>query len=774
MPEVKAVVKEVLQLKTMAEPHTHFKTINKEIPRLESMLKATGMAIYTDDIALPGMAFAALVRSPHSRARVINIDTSEAEKVPGYLGCVMPEEAPQTYFNCSGNPPSPLLMKDETVLTRNPLVIGDRILCVAAETEEAAREAADAVKVEYETLTPYLRIKDALAGGVDALHPHISGDNVIQHREVSQGGIADGEADSDVIVEEHFSIHPMQHVTIELTSCLCDFSDGRHLTIYSTSQTVFQERRILAEILGLDENHVHVIKPMVGGGFGARQQLHAQHIASLMSRKIGRPVRLSYNREEDLFCVSRHGADIGLRIGASRNGKLALYDAAYRLNAGPYTTHTPTIVAAAARKLQYNVPNYFFKGESVYTDHIIGGAFRGYGNPQMTFGREILLDRLASQLDMDPVDFRLMNHVKVGECFPCASIPVSSSGIEQCARRCQEIQRQIDAVEPPRDDEDICTAWGVAFGCHGSGPSSKEGLSSAILILNDDATFKLFVGSADIGQGSETMECQIAAELLGVPLESISITAADTGLTPYDTGTFGSSQTFICGNAIRKACEDFKTKFIAQLKATCPDGTVEEKDGSYIIHDAKGERKISFPEAVRKVTFDTPNGGIVIGTGSYKAQACPNPFVVCFARVEYHKKLNAIRLLDIIEAVDVGTPINRLTVTGQIEGGVAQGIGSALFEELEINARTRRPMSSDLLHYRIPQMADMPRIHTYIAEGSYDPWGACGAKSVGELTTIPVAPAVVNAVRHASGTEVTSIPLCGHFIILPGRRDEEI
>ncbi len=749
----------------------NYQIVNKEVPRLESWKKASGQAVYTDDIRLPNMAYAALVRSPYSRAKVLSIDVSEAEKVPGYLGCLLPEEVPQEFFNCSGNPPSPLLMKDEQVLTMEPKVLGDRIACVAAETEQAAREAADLVKVEYEELMPYLSISQAMNEKAEPLQPHIAqNDNIIEHRKVSQGDRAVGEAESDIILEDHFVTQPMQHATIELTSCVCDFSDGKHLTVYSTSQTVFQERRIMAEILGMKETDVRFSKPMVGGGFGARQQLHAQHVAALMSKKIGRPVNLSYTREEDLYSVVRHGSDVDLRIGASKDGKLKLFDTTFRLNAGPYTTHTPTVVAAASRKLQYNVPNYFFDGLSVYTDDITGGAFRGYGNTQLTFGREILMDRLAQALNMDPVEFRLMNHVQVGECFPCASIPVSSNGIEECARRCQAIQAEIDAKSPLVDNEDVRQAWGIAFSCHGSGPSNKDGLSGAVVMLNDDATVQLLVGSADIGQGSETMESQIAAECLGIPLSSVKITAADTLTTPYNTGTFGSSQTFICGNSVELACKDLKRKVLDQLKNIYPDSEVVEKEHSYQIHGSE-DLELSFEEATRKIMFDL-KGGVMIGAGTYKAAACPNPFAVCFVKAEYHKKLNAIRLLDIIEVADVGTPINRMTVAGQLEGGIAQGVGYALYERMEINPRSRRTQASDLLHYRIPQMDDMPQTYVDMVD-SYDPYGPHGAKSVGELATVPVAPAIVNAVRHASGQELNSLPLCDKFIILPSRRKEE-
>lgn len=640
----------------------HFDIVNHATPRLESMDKALGRGKYTDDLELPNMAYAALVRCPYSHAKVLSIDVSEAEKVPGYLGCALLEEAPQAYFNCSGNPPSPLLMADEKVLTTEPLTIGDRVAVVAAETEEAARAAAEAVKVEYENLAPILDVKAALADNAPAMQPHLSGTNVVQRREVSQGDIAMGEEKSDIILKDHFVTLPMQHTMIELTCCICDFSGGEHMTIYSCSQTVFQERRILAELFGLKEVDVHIIKPLVGAGFGARQQLHAQHAAALISRKIKRPVKLLYSREEDFYSVVRHASDVDLRIGADKNGKLQLFDTTFRLNAGPYTTHTPTVVAAAARKLQYNVPNYSFIGLSVFTNHVTGGA---------------------------------------------------------------------------------------------------------VVMLNADASVHLLVGSADIGQGSETMESQIAAECLGIPLSSVQITAADTSLTPYNTGTFGSSQTFICGNAVKLACDDLKKKMVEQLKIIYDGCTVKEKDHRYYISGGE-ELELSFEDAARKILFD-PKGSVPIGAGTYKAAACPNPFSVCFVKAEYHKKLNAIRLMDIIEVVDVGTPINRLTVAGQLEGGIAQGVGYALYERMEINLRSRRTLSTDFLHYRIPQMGDMPRTYVDMVN-SHDPYGPHGSKSVGELATVPVAPAIVNAVRRASGIEINSLPLCDKFAILPTER----
>ena len=733
------------------------------------MDKATGKAVYTADMKLYRMAYAKVLRSPYSAAKIISINVSEAEKVPGYLGCLLPSEVPDKLYNPSGNPPAAFLLDDVRLLTDEPKFIGDRIMCIAAETEEACRIAASKVQIKYEVKKALLTIREALAQGAELLQPHLSDNNIAMHRRVEQGDITDKGA---ICESGHFSTQSMQHVPIEPTACICDFSDGKYLTVYSNSQTVFQERRIVADVLGLKENNVRFIKPTVGGGFGARQQLHSQPVIALMSKKIGRPVKQVYTREEEFTATAvRLSSEVDIDLGVDPNGAIRHFETNYQANIGPYTVHGPTIVAGASRKVEYRIPNYLFNGDSIFTNDICGGAFRGYGNTQLTFGREILMDRMAHKLHMDETEFRLMNHVRVGECFPGIDTPVTSCAIDDCAQKAETIRKQIDEREGIICNDEIRQAWGVAFATHGSGPSSREGMSSAIVMLNDDGTVRLLVGSADIGQGSETMLCQIVAESLGASYEDIQIKAADTLLTPYDTGTFASSQAFVCGNAVLMASVDARKKLFAQLCEAEPEAEVVEEGTGFGIKKADGEEHLSFRQAVRKISFNQ-HGGVIIGTASYKAQASPPPFVVCMVKVEYVPKMNAIRLLHIIEAADVGTPINRLTVEGQLEGGIAQGIGYALFERMEINQRARKTLSTDLLHYRILQAGDMPETHVIIAD-SYEPTGPHGAKSVGEVATVPVGPAIVNAVNNAAQTDIGKIPLCDQFVILPhsaGRR----
>lgn len=745
-----------------------YKTAAHGIPRHESAAKVTGKALYTDDLSLPQMVYGMMIRSPHAHAEVTDIDLSQAKKTEGYIGALLPWEVPDTFYNCSGNPPSPLLMKDEKILTAHPLCVGDRILAIAARTPQALLKAAKSVKVSYRLLPSVHTIKDALKTDAAPIQPHLSQNNILASREASAGDTEKGFEEADYIFEDDFHTSAMQHVAMEPTSCICDFSDGRKLNIWSNSQTPYQERRIMAELFGMNENDIRVVKPVMGGGFGARQQLHNQPAAALLSKKIRKPVKLINTREEEMYTsVVRHEMQTHLKFGVTKEGILTAFRTEYYLNAGPYTTHTPTIVAAASRKFQYKVPNYLFNGYSIATNGPTAGAFRGYGNAQLTFGRELMMSRIARKLHLDPVEFRLRNHVQAGEKFPAATAAVTSCGIEKCARRCQEISREIDEKEGLADNEEIRQAWGVSFACHGSGPSSKEGMSSAVILANDDGSIHLMTGSADIGQGSETMLSQIAAECLGIPFSLVKITAADTGISPYDTGTFGSSQTYVSGNAVVLACQDIIQKLVHAL-SDCYGSTDITFGEDKKFHIPSKNQHLTFQEAAGQVFFGM-KGAVIMGNSSYKAQESPNPFAVCMVKAEYEKKTNSIILRHVIEVVDVGTPINPLTVIGQIEGGIGQGVGYALTESLEHNRRAGKVISSDLLTYRVPLISDMPDIHGEYIE-SFEPTGPLGAKSVGELTTVPVAPAIADAVSQASGREINRIPLSEFFFIKPNKK----
>lgn len=745
-----------------------FKVIGISHPRLESVRKVTGQAKYTDDYVLPNMVYGMILRSPYAYARIKTIDKSQSEKVPGVLKILLPSDVPNKLFNCSGNPPSSLLIEDERILTDYPLCMGDRIAAVAAVTKEACKEALDKLVVEYEELTPVFNVEDTIKEDAILLHPEVSSSNVIKKIEAKQGDLDQGFEESDYIFEDVFYTPMIQNVSMEPNSCICDYTIEDTLNIISTSQTPFQERRILARLLNMKENDIRIIKPIMGGGFGERQQLHNQHIGAILSKAIGMPVKIINTREEQMYAsVVRHSSKICLKVGVTKDGYIKAFEAKCYYNTGAYTTHGPTVVAASSRKVNYNIPNYGFEGYCVYTNSTPSGAVRGYGNPQMTFAREVMLNTIAKKLNMDPIEFKMKNHVKVGDTLPAATAPLLSCATEECVKGGEEIRKRIDEKETKtrtNNDPNIKEAWGVAFCCHTSGPSSKEGMSSSIILVNDDGTANLLVGSADIGQGSETILSQIAAEGLGIDLMDITVTAADTKFTPYDTGTFASSQTYVGGNAVFLAVKDARERIIKGLARIC-DTTEENivfQNGRFIIKMSNSSIELTFKEAMSKITFGQ-KGVIITGSSSYKAEEAPPPFAVCWVKVAVDMATGSVHLRHIIEAVDVGTAINPKLVEGQVQGGVSMGVGYAMMEQMEIDKRTNKILSSDLLHYEVPLTLDMPEIHVYIADG-YEPTGPFGAKSVGELATVPVAAAIAIAISNATGEEIKEIPITHSYI----------
>lgn len=740
---------------------TRDKIIGGSFSRMESVLKVTGQALYTDDITLPNMIYGMVLHSPHPHARVVDIDTIEALKVSGVLRIISPKDVPQLRFNCSGNPPSPLLFEDELILTREPLYVGDRIAAVAAETREACIEAIRKIRVRYEILTPLLDLNSALMEKAKPIHPEISSTNIIKKIEASQGSIERGFKESFLVMEDIFETPAIQNISMEPNGCICDYAVDGTLTIISTSQTPFQERRILARLMGMKESDVRIVKPTMGGGFGERQQLHYQPIGCLLSRELGRPVKMIHTREEQMYASSkRHSAKIHLKIGVSQEGNIQAFHAQAYYDTGAYTTHGPTVVAAASRKTNYCIPHFLFEGYCVYTNNTPSGAVRGYGNPQMTYARELLLDRIARELKVDPIEFKRRNHVKIGDCLPGSTEPLLSCAMEECLREGEAIRKSIDA----QDQKEVSqpwerSAWGVAFCCHTSGPSSKEGMSSGSVAINHDGTVILSTGSADIGQGSETILAQIVAETLGARLDDIRIVAGDTMTTPYDTGTFASSQTYVGGNAVLGAAKEAREKILYKLakKYDIEAQWVTFTCGHYKVScPEKPFKSLTLKEVMQQISFGE-HGSVILGTASYKAHAAPPPFAICWAKTQFNERSRTVRVTHVIESVDVGNPINPGLVEGQVQGGIGMGVGYACMERMEFDRKERRPISSDLLHYNVPLPLDMPEIHVHIAK-SYEPTGPYGAKSVGELATVPVGAAIGIAIENATGEKLSKIP----------------
>jgi CO/xanthine dehydrogenase Mo-binding subunit len=746
-----------------------FRVVGKGHPRLETRDKVRGKAVYTDDLEFPNLAYGAILRSPYPRARVLEIDDSRAKALPGVLGVLLPGDVPQKRYNCSGNPPSPLAKQDERILTDFPLHVGDRIAAVAATSYELCQKALSLISVRYEPLPPILDLKEALSEDSPPLHPEISSDNILTKIEAELGDVEKGFADSDLVLEDVFETPGIFHACMETVSCICDFTRGEGLVVWSNSQTPFQERRILSKILGLPESRVRIIKPMMGGGFGSRQQLHNQIVGALLSGLVKRPVKIVNSREEEMVgtCV-RHASKCRVKLGVSKDGRIQAIQAEVHHNCGAYATHSPIVLAAQSRKVPYRVPHYRYDGYCVYTNHPVAGAMRGYGNPQLSFAREVLLDRAARKLNMDPVVFRMKNRIFPGDTVPGSPLVLESCAIKECIEAGEDIRKRIDREEgadPESRRKDIVERWGMALAMHTSGASNNTGMSSAVIMVHYDGSATLLTGSADMGQGSETALSQIVAEVLGIALADVSVTAADTMHTPYETGSFASSQAYVAGHAVHAAALEVIEQTRASLAARYG---VEVTHITYENHQFRFVKEgkpvsLSFKGAISETHFGE-TGTVVIGRSSFKASHSAPPFAACWAKVAFDQLTNRIEVRHVIEVADVGTPINPDIVTGQIEGGIAMGLGYALMEDLEMDQRLSKPLTNDLLACKIPTTMDMPEIHTRIVT-SFEPSGPLGAKSVGEMTVIPVAPAIVNAVVAATGEDISSLPLSKYFNI---------
>lgn len=737
--------------------------VGKAYPRLEAIKKAMGQAKYTDDYSLPNMAYGMILRSPYAHAKIKRIDKSKAEKVHGVLKILLPEDVPSRLYNQAVITQSPVFIEDQRILTDHPLHMGDRIAAVAAVTEEACKEALDKLILEYEELPPVFDIDDAIKENAEPLHPEICSGNIFFKREFKRGNIDKGFEESDYIFEDTFYVPTIQNLSLEPNGCICDYTADDKLKVISTSQSPFKDKRLLARLLVMRENDVRIVKPIMGGGFGERQQIHSQPIGSILSKLLGRPVKMINNREEQMYgSTVRHSAKIYLKAGVTNDGYLKALHLKPYFNAGAYANVAGIVVTIGLVFTNYNVPNFLGEGYGVYTNHIPGGAVRGFGNPQATFAREVFFEKIAKNLNMDPVEFRLKNHVRTGDKIPGSEKAVLSCALEECLKESERIRKEIDEKEMKVGDARnpyIKEAWGVVFGCHPAGAGTKADAAGAVIMINSDGTVSLLTGSADIGQGSETVLSQIAAEGLGLKLDDIAIIAADTEVTPYETGTVASSQAYRAGNAVLLAVKDAIEKVKERISKLYKINfeSVTYKDGLYLIQLENCVEELNLKDAMERITYEF-GYEIITGTSSYKPADDPLSFVVCWAKVAVDTRTNSVHLKHIIQAVDVGQPINTDVVEGQVQGGISMGVGYAMAEQIEIDKITKKVFSSDLLHYNAPLSLDMPEIHTYIVK-SYESTGPFGAKSVGELPTPPVAPAIANAIYNATGSLVKEIPI---------------
>jgi len=736
-----------------------FSVIGKKVARIDAVDKTTGGAKYAPDLNVRGMLHAALLRSPHPHARVLKIDATRAKSLKGFRAMVTIEELPRVvgywFLLRSEKKEKDMFLRDNAVR-----FIGDPVLAVAAEDEETALKAVSMIEVSYEPLPSILDPNDALDRKDVKIHEK---GNTAFHVTKHFGNIEQGFREADYVVENRFVTSKQKHASLEpIGTCIAEFDAAGKLTVHTSTQLPNWSQIYLARALGLPNTKVRIIKPYTGGAFGGRCGLiHGLEVmCSFLSRKAGKPVRMSFSRSEDFIGTeTRHPMTIDIKTGVTKEGILTANSIKILANAGAYSTHTVGVLAdcLSTGVGLYRCPNVFFDAAAVYTNQSLTGAFRGYGNPQLNFAQESQMDIIARDLGVDPVELRLKNYRGLGEIDPIFVDEIRSDGLKECLSKASEAFGWKDKTSRRRAEGAKKRGVGMAIMLHGTGAAGAlPDPASATVMISSDGSVHLVTAASDEGQGNRTALAQITAEELGVPFEQISVSMPDTDVTPLDGGTHGSRQTYAGGLAVKKAAADAKRKLLAfaseQLGTS--EGDLGTKDGIiFKVRDPSVRLKIG--DLMRRIQIgDMSICQQVIGVSSGVAPAMPGYYGATFVEVEVDTETGEVRVVKVVGAFDVGKAINPSNIEGQITGGAVMGIGWALTEELLL--REGKILNDSFRDYRILRACDVGEIVPIIVE-SNEPTGPFGAKGVGEGTMVGVAPAVANAIYDAIGVRMKEL-----------------
>jgi len=741
-----------------------FDVVGKREPMLDAIEKAKGLARYTDDISLSGMLYGKILRSPLPHAKILNIDLSDALKVYGVKGAISGKDIPKKKY---GIVP---MAKDEYALSIDKVrYIGDEVAAVVATSLDAAEEAILKIKVDYEELPAVFDPLEAMKPGAPVIHEGVA-NNVSATIRKEFGNVEEAFSHADFIFEDSFYSQPVNHAPLEPHAALAIVDDYGKVTLWSSTQIPFFLRRNLANTLDIPESRVRVIKPRVGGGFGQKIDLYAKDFcAAFFAMKTKRPVKFVYEREEVFVSTrQRHPMYIELKTAMKKDGTILAQRFKAIADGGAYNSTAPLMITLGCFfiMLPYRLENLLYEGYHVYTNKPVGGAMRGHGIPQLRFAVETQLDIIAEKMGIDPVELRLKNAFHEGEPHP-AKLLVQSCGFSETLKRAAE---EIGWNEK-RGKLPFGRGVGLAGASFPSGVSNMSHISSgAVVKIERDGAITLLTGASDIGQGSDTVISQIVAEELGVSLNDIRITAADTEITPLDPGTFGSGVTLRAGNAAKMAANAAKRKLFEavaeKLEANIDD--LEARNHRIYVKGSP-EKGIDLLEAIKIYQYsDRPMP--IIGRGSYHPPAIEpttllkengnfSPaysFMTQAAEVEVDTKTGKIKVIKMVTSHDCGRAINPMLVEGQLEGSVVGGMGQALYEE--VITEKGQVINPSFLDYGFPTSMEAPKI-TSIEVETDDPVGPFGAKESGEGTQLSPPPAIINAIYDAIGVRFKSLPV---------------
>lgn len=747
--------------------------VGKSISRVDAYGKVTGDAKYTADLMPQGLLVAKVVRSTIANGIVKSFDLEAALKVPGVVKIVTCFDVPDIQFPTPGHPWSVEVahqdLSDRKLLNTRVRVYGDDIAAVVAVDEVAAARAVKLIKVEYEEYEPLLTPEAAMAEGATQLHDE-KPNNIIAHSTFHLGDKSYDEVkagDPELVETERvYRTQSVQHCHIETPISYAYMEMGR-IVVVSSTQIPHIVRRVIGQALGIPWGDVRVIKPYIGGGFGNKQDVLYEPLNAFLCQQVGgRGVKLEISREETLACTRvRHAITFKVKALAKRDGTLVARKFEALSNQGGYASHGHAIVANSANEFkQIYQDEQALESDSytVYTNIATGGAMRGYGIPQAAFAAECLAEDIALRIGMDPLEFRLKNCMKPGYEDPHTHVKFLSYGLEECIKKGREAIHWDEKRKAYADQTGpVRRGVGMAIFCYKTGvyPISLE-TASCRMVLNQDGSIQLQMGATEIGQGADTVFAQMAAETTGITFDKVhTISTQDTDVTPFDTGAYASRQTYVSGKAVKQTGEILKEKILeyASYMLELPAETMDIRENNVVDRET-GDCLITMCELATTAFYSLDRSVHI--TAESTSHCKDNTFAsgACFAEVEIDMPLGKIKVLNIVNVHDSGTLINPKLAEAQVHGGMSMGLGYGLGEELLFDQKTGRPLNDNLLDYKLPTAMDTPDLHVEFVEVE-DPSGPYGNKALGEPPAIPVAPALRNAVLHATGVAVDSLPL---------------
>ncbi len=746
------------------------KYVNQPVRKKDAMSLVTGKPVYTDDLAPKDCLVVKVLRSPYAHAIIEEIQTDIAKKLPG-IACVLTyEDVPQKRFTMAGQTypePSPY---DRLILDKRVRFVGDAVAIVAGEDEKAVEKAMKVIKVKYQVLEPVLDFRTAKDNPI-LVHPEenwkalcpVGADN---KRNLCACGLEEhGDVDkviaeSDVVVENTYHTKAVQQTMMETFRTYTTMDTYGRLNVISSTQVPFHVRRILSNALDIPKSKIRVVKPRIGGGFGAKQTVVAEVYPAIVTLKTGRPAKIIYTREESLTASTpRHEMEVKVRIGATKDGHIRGIEVKTLSNTGAYGEHGPTTVGLSGHKsipLYSKAEAFRFQYDVVYTNRMSAGAYRGYGATQGIFAVESAINELAVKLGMDPVALREMNLTREGDVMHgYYGETAGSCHLDRCLERTADMIGWKEKYPRRVMPDGKIRSVGIAMAMQGSGISNVD--TGAVSIkINDDGFYSLSIGASDMGTGCDTILAQMAADCLDCSVDEIIVHGVDTDISPYDSGSYASSTTYVTGMATVKACQTLvdKMKAYGAEKLGC-DAKDVEFDGEkvYCLKDEK--RSISRKDLGNEAMCAAHNA--LYATEAFSSPISPPPFMAGAVEIEVDPETGSVEVLDYAAVVDCGTVVNPNLAKVQVEGGLVQGIGMALFEEITYDEKGYVAENS-LMQYKIPTRLDMGRLRVEF-DSSYEQTGPFGAKSIGEIVINTPAPAIAHAVYNATGLRFTELPI---------------